>query len=64
MLIAGLVHCESLRGCDASGGTVAVGNGGTIRDLFSSNPFPEVIFLKERFSKQGKLFIHLNNGGY
>lgn len=57
--------------CDASGGTVAVGNGETclddwwiIRDLFSINTFHEVILLKARFSKQRKLFIHLNNGGY
>lgn len=57
--------------CDATGATGAVGNGGTcsrdwwtIRDLFSINPFHEVILLKERFSKQGKVFIRLNNGGY
>lgn len=56
---------------DASGGTLAVGNRETCleewwtkRDSFSINPFHEVILLKERFSKQGKLFIHLNNECY
>lgn len=43
--------------CGASGGTVAAGDGETcpedlwaMRDLFHTNPFHEVIFLKGKFS--------------